>query len=116
MLPLTGEPPAVAREMKAYREVFCQTEERGKHWVSEIERSRHINWQAQWRRVDEVAEGLHAKHPESFRHLKVKVCNGNEREYWAFTKVVRLKNGYGLIGIRRDRLVLALKARTLIPR
>jgi hypothetical protein len=30
-------------------------EERGKHWVSEIECSRHINWMGQWRRVDEVS-------------------------------------------------------------
>ncbi|MEP7336212.1 MAG: hypothetical protein ABI977_00480 [Acidobacteriota bacterium] len=63
--------------------------------MSGIESSRHINWQGQWRRVDEVAEGLRADHAESFRHLKVKVRNGNEREFWAFTKVVRLKKGYG---------------------
>jgi hypothetical protein len=83
------------------RELTKLIEDRGKHWVSEIESSRHINWQGQWRRVDEVAEGLRTTHPESFRHLKVKVRNGNEREYWAFTKVVRLKKGYG-----RKRLVI----------
>jgi hypothetical protein len=27
----------------------------GKPWVSEIECSRHLNWQGQWRRVDTVA-------------------------------------------------------------
>jgi hypothetical protein len=29
-------------------------ESRGKHWVSELEVSRHIQWQGHWRRVDEV--------------------------------------------------------------
>lgn len=75
-------------------------EERGKHWVSEIECSRHINWMGQWRRVDEVSEELRTDHPESFRPLKVKGRNGSEREYWVFTKVVRLKR-YG-----RKRLVI----------
>src|SRR5262249_37242051 len=83
------------------RELTRLIEDRGKHWVSEIESSRHINWQGQWRRVDEVAQELRTNHPESFRQLKVKVRSGEEREYWAFTKVVRLKKGYG-----RKRLVI----------
>jgi hypothetical protein len=87
------------------RDMTKLIEDRDKHWVSEIESSRHINWQGQWRRVDEVAAELRTTHPESFRHLKVKVRNGNEPEYWAFTKVVRLKiqlkKGYG-----RKRLVI----------
>ena len=73
----------------------------GKHWVSEIESSRHINWQGVWRRVDEVAAELRAQHPTSFRKVKVKGRNGAVREYWCFTKVVRLKR-YG-----RKRLVIA---------
>jgi hypothetical protein len=83
------------------RELTKLIEDRGKHWVSELECSRHLNWQGQWQRVDEVAQTLRTTHPESFRHLKVKVRNGNEREFWAFTKVVRLKKGYG-----RKRLVI----------
>jgi hypothetical protein len=75
-------------------------EGRDKHWVSEIECSRHINWQGQWHRVDEVWEELRTKHPESFRPIKVKGRNGEERQYWVFTKVVRLKR-YG-----RKRLVM----------
>lgn len=75
-------------------------ESSGKHWVSEIESSRHINWQGQWRRVDEVAEELRTKHPESFRPVKAEKRNGEKRDYWAFTKVVRLKR-YG-----RKRLVI----------
>jgi len=75
-------------------------ENQGKHWVSEIECSRHINWEGQWRRVDEVAQGLRGQHPESFRPVKAKGRNGEEKQYWAFTKVVRLKR-YG-----RKRLVI----------
>lgn len=65
-----------------------------KHWVSEIESSRHINWEGQWRRVDEVAQQLRQTHPESFRLVNVKMRNGDEKQFKAFTKVVRLKR-YG---------------------
>lgn len=75
-------------------------EGQGKHWVSEIESSRHVNWQGQWRRVDEVDEELRSRHPETYRPLKVKGRNGEERQYWAFTKVLKLKR-YG-----RKRLVI----------
>ncbi len=75
-------------------------ESHGKHWVSEIECSRNINWAGQWRRVDEVAQELRGQHPESFRPVKAKGRNGEEKQYWAFTKVVRLKR-YG-----RKRLVI----------
>jgi len=75
-------------------------ESKKKHWVSEIECSRHINWEGRWRRVDEVDDELRTQHPESFRPIKVKGRNGEERKYWAFTKVVRLKR-YG-----RKRLVI----------
>lgn len=37
-------------------------EEKGKHWVSEIERNRLINWAGQWRRVDAVAAELKSSH------------------------------------------------------
>jgi hypothetical protein len=66
----------------------------GKHWVSEIECSRHMNWHGQWRRVDAVAAELRAQHPESFRPLTVTCRNGAQKRYWVFTKVVRLKK-YG---------------------
>jgi hypothetical protein len=72
----------------------------GKHWVSELECSRHIQWQGQWRRVDEVAAALRMEHPESFRRLEVRCRNGERKPFWAFTKVVRLKR-YG-----RKRLVI----------
>ena len=75
-------------------------EESGKHWVTEIERSRNIMWNGQWQRVDHTAEELKANHPESFRHKLVRCRNGEQREIWAFTKVVRLKK-YG-----RKRLVI----------
>jgi hypothetical protein len=72
----------------------------GKHWVSEIECSRLVLWNGHWSRVDEVATQLRAQHPESFRHLHVRCRNGEVKEYWAFTKTVRLKR-YG-----RKRLVI----------
>jgi hypothetical protein len=75
-------------------------ERSGKHWVSELEVSRHIQWQGRWRRVDEVAAELRQQHPESFRSMKVSCRNGEEKCFWAFTKVVRLKR-YG-----RKRLVI----------
>jgi hypothetical protein len=74
-------------------------ESRGKHWVSELEVSRHIQWLGRWRRVDEVATELRGWHPESFRAVKVH-CRTGEKVFFAFTKVVRLKR-YG-----RKRLVI----------
>ena len=75
-------------------------EAKGKHWVTEVERSRNIMWDGQWQRVDRVAEGLKTAHPESFRHKSVRCRNHEPREIWAFTKVVRLKK-YG-----RKRLMI----------
>jgi hypothetical protein len=69
-------------------------EQRGKHWVSEIECSRHINWCGRWRRVDEVAAEVRRQHPESFRTVTVQCRNGTQKQYWTFTKVVPLKK-YG---------------------
>jgi hypothetical protein len=42
-------------------------EQQGKHWVSELESSRLIQWHGRWRRVDAVAAELRQQHPESFR-------------------------------------------------
>lgn len=75
-------------------------ESRNKHWVSELESSRNINWQGQWRRVDDIAVELRHNHPESFRLVEVKMRNGEEKQFKAFTKVVRLKR-YG-----KKRLVI----------
>ena len=66
-------------------------ESKGKHWVSEIESSRLILWHEAWRRVDDVATELRQHHPESFRRLSVRCRNGETKEFWAFTKTVRLK-------------------------
>ena len=81
-------------------ELTRRIESRGKHWVSELEVSRHIQWVGQWRRVDEVAAELRQQHPESFRPMKVICRNGEEKCVWIFTKVVRRKR-YG-----RKRLVV----------
>jgi hypothetical protein len=76
-------------------------EQAGKHWVSEVEKNRNINWQGSWTRVDVVAEELRITSPSSFRHCQVKGRNGTTKSFWAFTKVVRLKK-YG-----KKRLVIA---------
>jgi hypothetical protein len=69
-------------------------ESKGKHWVSELESSRLILWQDQWRRIDEVATELRHQHPESFRPVAVRCRNGETKQFWAFTKSVRRKR-YG---------------------
>jgi predicted Zn-dependent protease len=51
-------------------------ERSGKHWVSELEVSRHIQWQGHWQRVDEVAADLRHQHPESFREVRVNCRRG----------------------------------------
>jgi len=75
-------------------------EHAGKHWVSELECSRHIHWQGQWQRVDMVAQALRQAYPASFRAVRVRCRNGQTKSFWVFTKVVRLKR-YG-----RKRLVI----------
>ena len=72
----------------------------GKHWTSEIECSRLVQWNAQWMRVDVIAAGLRQEHPQSFRPLQVRRRSGQTKSFWAFTKTVRLKR-YG-----RKRLVI----------
>jgi hypothetical protein len=72
----------------------------GKHGVSALETSRLIQWQGQWRRVDEVAAALRTQHPSSFRHLQVTCRHGDEKTVWVFTKTVRLKRS------GRKRLVI----------
>jgi hypothetical protein len=68
--------------------------------VSEVECSRHLQWQGQWQRVDTVAATLRREHPASFRAVRVRCRNGETKSYWVFTKSVRLKR-YG-----RKRLVI----------
>lgn len=75
-------------------------ERAGKHWVSELECSRHIQWHGQWQRVDRVAHAVRREHPESFRAVRVRCRNGETKTFWVFTKVGRLKR-YG-----RKRLVI----------
>jgi hypothetical protein len=72
----------------------------GKPWVSEVEGSRPIPWQGQWRRVEAVAAELRRAHPASLRPVPVRCRNGDAKQYRAFPKVVRL-NRYG-----RKRLVI----------
>lgn len=90
-------------------------ESKGKHWVSEVESSRHILWQDEWRRIDEVATELRQTHPESFRKVLVRCRNGEQKEFWAFTKSVRLKRyGRKRIAIVQDRADLTDQPRFLV--
>ena len=75
-------------------------EKAGKHWVSELEKSRHLLWQGQWQRADAVAAELCQDHAASFRPVQVCCRNGESKVCWTFTKVVRLKR-YG-----RKRVVI----------
>ena len=68
--------------------------------MSELEKTRLIVWDNRWQAVGLMAEELRREHPESFRHYTVRGRNGTVKDYWAFTKVVRLKK-YG-----RKRLVI----------
>jgi len=79
----------------------------GKHWVTELECSRNIQWRGDWVRVDALAAELRENHPESFRHYRVSCRNGETKDYWAFTKVVRLKR-YG-----RKRLTIVHETKDL---
>jgi hypothetical protein len=63
-------------------------EAHGKHWVSELESSRLLQWQGQWHRVDEVAVVRRTQHPNSFRPLQVTGRNGDEKPCWVFTGFV----------------------------
>jgi hypothetical protein len=69
-------------------------ESAGKHWVSEIEKTRLILWKGEWHQVQVVAEQLRQSYRESFRHKTVHCRNNEIREIWAFSKVIRLKK-YG---------------------
>lgn len=41
--------------------------------------------------MDQVAAELRQQHPESFRSVQVRCRNGERKQFWAFSKVVRLK-------------------------
>ncbi len=90
-------------------------ESKGKHWVSEVESSRHIMWNNQWQRIDKVAAELRQTHPESFRRVQVRCRNGERKEFWAFTKTVRLKRyGRKRIAMVHERADLTDKPRFLV--
>jgi hypothetical protein len=90
-------------------------ESKGKHWVSELESSRHILWQDRWQRIDEVAATLRQTHPESFRKVIVRCRNGATKEFWAFTKSVRLKRyGRKRIALVHERADLTDTPRFLV--
>ncbi len=72
-------------------ELTRRIESKGKHWVSELESSRHILWADQWRRIEEVAAEVRQAQPESFREVQGRCRTGTRTTFWAFTQRVRLK-------------------------
>ena len=90
-------------------------ESKGKHWLSELESSRHILWKDEWRRIDDVARELRQLHPESFRQVSVRCRNGETKEFWAFTKRVRLKRyGRKRVAMVHEQADLTDKPRFLV--
>jgi len=90
-------------------------ESKGKHWVSELESSRHILWQDEWQRIDEVALKLRQTHPKSFRQVSARCRNGETKAFWAFSKSVRLKRyGRKRIAIVHERSDLTDQPRFLV--
>ena len=83
--------------------------------MSELESSRHILWKDKWQRIDEVALELRQRHPESFRKVSVRCRNGETKEFWAFTKSVRLKRyGRKRIAMVHERADLTDSPRFLV--
>ena len=80
---------------------------KNKHWVSELACTRLIQWRGEWQQVQRVAEALRCTHPEAFRRVQICCRNGQQKTYWVFTKVVRLKK-YG-----RKRVVIGHEQETL---
>lgn len=80
-------------------------EQTGKHWVSELACNRSVLWPNQWRRIDAVAADLRQHSASAFRHYQICPRNGELKEIWAFSKVVRLKK------IGRKRIVMVQMSR-----
>ena len=90
-------------------------ESKGKYLVSEGESSRHILWQDRWQRIDAVATELRQTHPESFRKVSLRCRNGEQKEFWAFTKSMRLKRyGRKRIAMVHERTELTDTPRFLV--
>ena len=75
-------------------------EQAGKHWVSELACNRSVLWHNQWMRINALAQQLRRDSPHSFRAYRIRQRNGEVKEMWAFSKVVRLKK------IGRKRIVI----------
>lgn len=70
-------------------------EDYGKNWVSELECSRNVIYLNEWVRIDEVAQHLKESSPQAFQHKKARLRTGEEKSFWVFSKVLRLKGEWG---------------------
>lgn len=75
-------------------------EQADKHWVSELACNRSVLWHNQWTRIDAVAVELRQRSESAFRHYPIRQRNGEQKDLWAFSKVLRLKK------IGRKRIVI----------
>jgi hypothetical protein len=57
----------------------------------EVEGSRHLQWQGQWRRVAAGAAEWRRDQPESLRPVRVRCRTGETQAFWGFTEGVRLQ-------------------------
>ena len=97
-------------------QLTCFIESCGKHLVSEIECSRHIQWRGP---VEACRCGwpVVRRHdsPHTFRHIELKGHNGEVKVYWVFTKVVSLKRyGHKRLAIIHEKENLTDSARFLL--
>jgi len=82
-------------------------EENGKHWVSEVKNNRNISWHGKYQRVDKIAKQLREESPMSFRHIKIRQRNKSKKDFYVFSKVVKLKK------YKNKRLVIVHEEKNL---
>jgi hypothetical protein len=82
-------------------------ERHGRHWVSDLEGGRDVQWQGPWMRIEQVAEILRRESPQGFRRLAIRWEPGQTKQFWALTRSVRLDD-YG-----RKRVVIAYEREDL---
>ena len=90
-------------------------ESKGKHWVSELESSRHILWQEEWRRIDEVARSYDRNIRRVFAESACDVATGSRKSFGPLPKPIRLKRyGRKRIAMVHERSDLTDKPRFLV--
>ena len=79
-------------------------ENRGKHWVGQLEGHCPIQWAGPWLALDQVAKKLQKESPDSFRAVAINRTDGTSLPVYLFSRSVRLDH-YG-----RKRIVILHEA------